>query len=1450
MSNNFDKFEILESFLDEVSSYVPEIAANLDLLQQRPNAMESIEETYRRAHTIAGSSAMMEYGALSHVAQGMEEILGNVMDSGRTLDAPTIGLLRRSATRLTRLIEHIRTGADDAPVVAEDDADHAAWRGSAAASDATQAANVGSDGLSGMRTSSPSAPLQVPGWLAAFANPGTPATEAQSASAPHQPMQPQPPQQGWQPAQPHPQQLPPQQLPPQQLPPQYSPSQQQQAQQRHPDSLLDADPWASSISNLPTGYVPTVAPSAPRTADPFSQSSPGSMDDMLQAFRASASSAYDMTSNTPSDRYDQSSTGRAFGASQQSLAAASANTSSSRAVQDLLAEAEGVRRQVASLRDVAVALSDASQAMEDERLELRGFLDGSRDALERLEDWAGQQMGLDLRHSPDAVRRYLPLSVIWATTTRLKNLSGLLTGSERNLSATQEQIMEALGEMRAAIEHLGPLPNTLSAFGATPDGGFSATVAHVTWGGSNQPTIETPTVDATHAAGEQLSAGTRAEIERDVRERLRRELEDEVRAEVAAEVRRDEQDRLRQELQVQVRRQLLAELTPNLGTTSAALAAVSGQNRPLLPFIPDHVATPVHVTSEQSPEALEVFRDEAQEHLQTITTGLAQLEAAPGDAGALQSIRRAMHTLKGAAGMMGFVVIQQLAHASEDLLDRLVEGGGKLTSDMLSLLLDTSETLDRLASNAIDDEQPEVREIMARYARLPGAAPVEQITAAARRGDTVEVGLLDDADEATTARPHADATDLSVRLQLSKLDDLVNLFGELLINRSILEERIDRLNRFVGDTVIVSERLRDVGSQLETRFEAATLPSGRSGGMTAGGRDGNGNRAANRMPPSMGGVRSGQGTYGQGFDELELDRYTEFHRLSRGLSEGVADVLTLGHEMETLIRDCQTSFARENRLSSDLQDRLLKARLVPLQSLVPRLYRAARASALKEGKEIEFFSDGATTEVDRKVFEEVGGPLLHLVRNSVNHGIERPAVREQAGKPRAGKITVSAAYEGNQVVISVRDDGAGIDPEHIRGTAIARGWIDAYAHLTEKEAINLIFQAGVSTAESLTEESGRGVGLDVVRDAVTRLRGTIEVESVVGQGTVFTMKFPISLQIARAVLVKVGTQTLAIPMALVEQIGRLDYYQRVPGAQPAIELRGERYLLAHLGSYLRLPQGTVGDRSSVLLVNASKRRVALVVDAIVAQQEIVLKPLGSHLRDVPGIAGASILGNGEVVLILELLELLAQQPSGTITFHEPRSSSNEPRSNPLIESAPVGPLYGGTAPLVMPSTAPSGAIPTGRPVAGNAPFVVAQRRLGDSATQRVVVGPDGQRRYTLVVDDSPSVRRVVSNMLKAHGWEVQTARDGVEALEVIARQMPAAVLLDIEMPRMDGYELMATVRSQEQYRHLPLIVLTSRAATKHQQRALQLGADAYVVKPYQDEELLTTIATLVQARQA
>jgi len=819
-------------------------------------------------------------------------------------------------------------------------------------------------------------------------------------------------------------------------------------------------------------------------------------------------------------------------------------------------------------------------------------------------------------------------------------------------------------------------------------------------------------------------------------------------------------------------------------------------------------------------EAADIFRLEAEEHLQTISMHVAALEQAPTDLEPIQGIRRATHTLKGAAGMMGFRAIADLCHISEDMLDGIMEGSISISPTVLSLILDTAEALDSLVNSKDASAQNEsaVQSLRTRYAELLGeqsslTSPVIEEIEIEEEREAMSVPLASEVHEEEAhfggpAMPGAARADLSVRVSLSKLDELVNLFGELLVNRSILEERIQRLNRLVADAGVSSARLRDVGQKLESRFEAATLPSGHSVQVMPG--DGDPNLSSLKANGKNGRTEP---AHLKEFDELELDRYTEFHQLARGLSEGIADMTTLSSEMESIIRDCESSFGRESRLSTTFQDRLMKARLVPLSTMIPRLYRTARAVALKQRKEFDLVLEGQETEVDRTVIEEIAGPLLHLMRNAVNHAIETPEVRQQRGKPSAGQIKLSASYEGNQVVITVRDDGTGLDPERIRNEAINRGLIRPNQVLSDNEIIELIFRPGFSTAEVLSEESGRGVGLDVVRDSVARLRGTIEVETTPGQGTAFTMKFPTSLAIQNAMMVQVADQQFAIPTVMVESIGRLDNFKHTNyGGRPAILVQNQPYPLSSLAQLLGLPIGELNDRAPLLLVRTDRHRVALVVDDIKGRMDVVIKNLGPHLRSVHGVAGGTVLGNGRVVLILELLELLSVRSglrSGLTMPSQPDTSTtsefSQIRSVQLERRTTIAP----TAPAQRPVETPS------------------------------------RGKHILVVDDSPSVRRVVSNMLKQHQWEVQTARDGVEALEMITQQTPAAVLLDIEMPRMDGYELMATIRAQEQYRTLPLVVLTSRAAAKHQQHAMQLGASAYVVKPYQDEELINILNALV-----
>ena len=1472
MSNTFDKLSVLDSFIEEVNSYLPEIEANLERLTQSPGDMEALEETHRRTHTIGGSASMMDFPGMAHIAHGMEDILGDVVDGLAHLDQPTIAFLQRSLGRLHRLVDGVRHGVDENAIMAEDDGDYAQYR-----TQQEKAARGASGGTIPLELETPTSPSPQPGaisslddMLSSFRTP--PAGEASwpeepvlraefpprpEVSLPVPPMQPAQHAQFEAPTSHERPASPPsalellagsarrQELPPMPPTPQAPP-----AAPLTPRPLAGEEMLYSSmagpivfpsvaqppVQQMPTMPMPPVQSAQPGQAPPLPPQMPSAFSGDLPPLPQQSLPREVVPG-------DISSTG---------LAPQEALSLPQQIYQDLQSETHALEDQAAFLKHTLSQLRVAVSVIEGQRTEFKSFLDGSRDALDRMEDWAGKAMGLNLRNSPEQVRRYLPLSVMWVANSKLKKILDMLLQMAVGVEGTDEQMQMLFQQLHSSLFACGEIFQQLSD---APDGMVFPQEGG--WGPWDMQVNSDPAALRERVTFERRGNVTalRAEIENELREELRAEYEsrpailaaraemeqrirEELREEFEAKQRLQErvagvedpeslqelEHRLRNEIEIQVRSEFLSRLEeggpalltqqdmpgmPILQTPTpmmpSALSPAAPQTRPLSPSYP--------VADSFADETAEIFRLEAEEHLQTISVYVAALEHAPTNLEPIQGIRRATHTLKGAAGMMGFRAIADLCHVSEDMLDGIMEGSVSISPDVLSLILDTAEALDSLINGSGSTAQNEqsVQSLRVRYAELLGeranltSSPEEEFEDEPEVEPAPMASVVGNNSQRTdTTMPGMGRADLSVRVSLSKLDELVNLFGELLVNRTILEERIQHLNRLVVDASVSSARLRDVGQRLESRFEAATLPSGRSVQVMPGEGD-----QSQGLPGKNGKADPAHLTE---FDELELDRYTEFHQLARGLSEGISDMTTLSTEMETIIRDTESAFGRESRLSTTFQDRLMKARLVPLATMIPRLYRTARAVALKQHKEFELVLEGQETEVDRTVIEEVAGPLLHLMRNAVNHALETPEMRLQRGKPSAGQIKLSAAYEGNQVVITVRDDGIGLDPERIRNEAIARGLIHPNQALDNNEIVELIFRPGFSTAEVLSEESGRGVGLDVVRDSVSRLRGSLEVESMPGQGTAFTMRFPTSLAIQNAMMVKVADQQFAIPTVMVEAIGRLDNFKHSNyGGRPSIVVQNQHYPLSSLAQLLDLPVSELNDKAPLLLVNTDRHRVALVVDDIKGRMDVVIKNLGPHLRSVHGIAGGTVLGSGRVVLILEVPELLSTR-SG------------------LKSALPVPPLPNGMPIRETPHTR----------VAVERRTIVAPVVPTQKPAEAV---PQG--RHILVVDDSPSVRRVVGNMLKQHNWEVQTARDGVEALEMITKETPAAALLDIEMPRMDGFELVATLRAQEQYRKLPLIMLTSRAGAKHQQHAMQLGASAYVVKPYQDEELINILNNLV-----
>jgi chemosensory pili system protein ChpA (sensor histidine kinase/response regulator) len=466
----------------------------------------------------------------------------------------------------------------------------------------------------------------------------------------------------------------------------------------------------------------------------------------------------------------------------------------------------------------------------------------------------------------------------------------------------------------------------------------------------------------------------------------------------------------------------------------------------------------------------------------------------------------------------------------------------------------------------------------------------------------------------------------------------------------------------------------------------------------------------------------------------------------------------------------------------------MRTRMVPFQRHVQRLTRLLRQSATEAGKKAELVVEGASGEIDRQVLERMLPPFEHMLRNSVIHGLETPDERIAAGKPEAGRITMRLQREGSEVVITVEDDGAGMNVPAIRDKARAMGLLEPGMELTDEEALQLILEPGFSTAGRLTQSAGRGVGMDVVATEVKKLGGALFIESKAGAGARFTIRLPFTLAITQALIVRVHDELFALPMATVEGVARLtraEIRQHLEEEQASFTYGGNVYRFQHLGVFVGsgpslLPE--VDAPLPVILVRAGEHSTALVTDELVGSREIVVKPVGPQIASIRGISGATILGDGRIVVILDM---------GTLVRSEWRARGSE-----------------------------------------------SSRSTRDD------------RIFALVVDDSITVRRVTQRLLERNGMRVLTAKDGVEAMALLQEHVPDVILLDIEMPRMDGYEVAAHVRNDARTADVPIIMITSRVGDKHRARAIELGVDDYLGKPYQESQLLDAIEPLVLARRS
>ncbi|GIX33899.1 MAG: hypothetical protein KatS3mg125_1855 [Lysobacterales bacterium] len=606
-----------------------------------------------------------------------------------------------------------------------------------------------------------------------------------------------------------------------------------------------------------------------------------------------------------------------------------------------------------------------------------------------------------------------------------------------------------------------------------------------------------------------------------------------------------------------------------------------------------------------------------------------------------------------------------------------------------------------------------------------------------------------------------------IRVRADLLDRLVNFAGEVAIYRSRLDQQVGNFRFNLAELEGTVNRLREQLRRLEIETEAQILSRYQRAGEEEG-----------------------------IFDPLELDRFSTLQQLSRALAESVSDLLSLTNLLDDNARQAETLLLQQSRVSSELQDGLMRTRMVPFEGLVPRLRRLVRQVARELGRKAQLKVEGGQGEMDRGVLERMVAPLEHMLRNALAHGIEPPAERIALGKPEEGTIRIRIGREATEVVIQISDDGRGIDRDAIRRKAIERGLLKPDVQLSDRDLFGFILESGFSTATEVSQIAGRGVGMDVVASEIKQLGGSLHIASERGKGTEFTIRLPFTLAVAQAVLVKLGETTFAVPISSVQGIARIhrdEYAKQIGEGSPTIRYAGEEYVIHDLSVLLDLPvtRSTEETHYPLLLSRTGDQRSAVRVDLVLGSREIVVKPVGPQISSVPGVFGATILGDGSVVVILDMAPLVR-------------------RAAALRETTEAA-----LAPLAQP-------------------------------TQPVAAPAEKRTPLVMVVDDSITMRKVTGRTLERHDYEVITAKDGLDAVEKLQERIPDVMLLDIEMPRMDGYELATYVRNDPRLRHIPIIMITSRTGEKHRQRAFEIGVNRYLGKPYQEAELLRTVAEMLQ----
>ncbi len=805
------------------------------------------------------------------------------------------------------------------------------------------------------------------------------------------------------------------------------------------------------------------------------------------------------------------------------------------------------------------------------------------------------------------------------------------------------------------------------------------------------------------------------------------------------------------------------------------------------------------VQDDIDPDLLPIFLEEAQEIVPQVGDALRRWRAAPVNHAPVTELARHLHTLKGSARMAGLMRLGELAHVMEtDIIEMEAEAVPPLAKfDKIDEGLDRfNAALDRIAKGEL-----------AAPIEIPVAVHVsEQLPAPMAKMAAVRAEIVAEGEKLEGRERQA-----LLRVNADMIDRFVNEAGELAIARSRIDlemlafkRALLELSENVGRMKV---QLREIEIQAETQIQSRTKEQQEHGGE---------------------------------FDPLEFDRFSRMQEITRFLAESLNDVVTLQQSLNSNIDETEAALLQQARLNRDLQQGLMGVRLVPLGNLQDRFYRLVRQTAKELDKKANLEFRGVRVEIDRSVLEKITGPFEHLLRNAVSHGLEMPHERAAKGKSEIGEITIDARQAGNEIVLTLSDDGGGLNFERIREKAIQQGLLAANDEVSDMQLTQYIFMAGFSTADEVTQISGRGVGMDVVRSEIVSLGGRIDISSTPGRGTSFTIALPLTLAVTQAVMVVVNDTTYAIPSVMIEQVQEYKGKRYEPLLEMnEIDWKGNKYPLRSMEAMLGgKPTVSAQRKASVILAKSGQQRAAVQVDEIIGNREIVVKNIGPQLARLVGVAGATVMGSGQVILILNPVQLVFRE-AATVK----------------VEKV-AGGIAGDTRAVEKSASAMAGVSVT----SDAAPVVEAELMKGVSLAETIAANMFDEGGFVkedvptlartiplvMVVDDSLTVRKITSRMLIREGFEVATAKDGVDGLQQLQDIQPDIILLDIEMPRMDGFEFARNVRADAKARDIPIIMITSRTADKHRNRAMELGVNEYMGKPYQEEQLLAMIRSFTK----